>query len=301
MDYFKILKDSYQITIKRKYLWLFGLFAGGSIFTAGGNMNFYGTNSFSDEWSKNFNGANSPSFDHFWTNYWGVVVAVLGLIFLLGFLWMVFSIISRGAIVGSIRQVKENKENSFRWGFAFGWHKFWRVFAVSLIIGLLFIVSAAILVVPIILFVLAKIYVLVVLYGLLVFFLALGFWLYLVLVQPYILNMVILSDKGSWEAVKFSWPFFRKNWKEILVIYLLMMAVGLAVALGFLIAIILIGGILFLIGLAIYLASAIAVWIYAGLAILAFLILLAVFAGAINTFSYSVFTLVYLELEKSKS
>lgn len=295
MDYFKILKDSYEITLKHKYLWIFGIFAGGAAMSFGWNTNFYGTNSLSNDWPNN---ANSFNFEQFWTNYWSVIVAILGLLFLLGLLWMIFSVISQGALLGSIRHIKENKENNFHLGFAFGWHKFWRVFAVGLIIGLLFFFSAALFVVPIILFVLIKAYVLAVIYGLLTFFLALVFWLYLGLLAPYILRIAILGDKGSWEAVNLAWPFFQKHWKDILIIYLLMMAVGIVIGIGIILTLLLVGGLFFLIGLAIYLASSIAAWIFAGFAILVLLVLFAVLAGAINTFNYSVFTLAYLEMAK---
>lgn len=299
MDYFKILKDSYEIALKRRYLWIFGIFAGGSALGGGWNMGAYNSESLSEKWSKSFNGSMTAGWEQIWANYWGVIVAAIGFLLLLSFLWLVFSLVCRGALLDSVRKIQEKKDNNFRLGFAFGWHKFWRILAVSLIIGFFVFFSIAILAVPVILFVLAKIYVLAVLYGLIVFLLDLIFWIYLGILQPYILRLAVLGDLGSWEAITHSYQFFLKNWKEIIIIYLLMMVVGIAIALGLLAVLIIAGGLLFLIGLAIYLASAIACWIYAGLAIFIFMVMLAILAGMINVFNSSVITLAYLELEKS--
>lgn len=298
MDYIKILKDSYQITIKHRYLWLLGIFAGGTAFSGGWNTSSFSSSSFSEDYQNLFSGSGF-SWETVWANYWGLIVAAIGLMMLFGLFWMVFSVICQGGLLDSVRSIEQGKKNNFRLGLIFGWHKFWRIFAVGLILGLFVLLSIAILVVPIVLFAMAKIYVLAVIYGLLVFFLALAFWLYIGLMQPYILRLAVLSDMGAWEAITSSYQFFKKNWKEILIIYLLMIAVGIVVALGYLLVLFLLGGILFLLGLAIYLVSAVACWIFAGVAILALLVVMFILAGTINAFSSSVTTLVYLELKKS--
>ena len=50
--------------------------------------------------------------------------------------------------------------------------------------------------------------------------------------QPYIVRRAVLDDTGAWEAILTSWDFLKKNFLEILVIYLLLMALGIALGIG---------------------------------------------------------------------
>lgn len=298
MDYLGIIKRAYTITFKRKYLWIFGLLAGGAL--GGSSFNFSmpnGTIS-EKEWSS-FIGNNS--IDNIFTNYWGVIVAIIGFLVLLGLILAVLSIIFEGGLLGSVRAIEKNEKNDFRSGFIFGWHKFWRVFTVGLLVGLIIFGSIIILAVPIVLFVIAKSYILAVIYGLLVFLLDLILWIYIGFVYPYIMRMAVLDDKGSAESISISWEFFKLHWKEILIMYLLMMAIGFVVMIAYILGILIVGGILFAIGLAIFLASKIACIIYACVATLVFIILIFIIRGIINTFTSSVYTLTYLELASKKA
>jgi len=296
MDYLGIIKRAYEIVLRRKYLWIFGILAGGAI---GGSWNFSApstSETFSQNKIENF--FNNIKFENFLTHYWGIIFAIIGIILLVGLLWFIFSIISQGALLGSVAAISHNEENNFKTGFAFGWHKFWKVLAVGLLIGLIVLVSLAILALPVILLVLAKIYVLAIIYGVLIFLANLTLWIYLGFVQPYILRLAVLGQRGAGQAIKESWSFSKKNWKEMVVMYLLVLAIGIGVAIGLLLAVFLVGGLLFAIGLAIYLASPWVCWIYAALAGLALVLFFLILNGIINSFYSSVFTLTYLELDK---
>jgi len=296
MDYLGIIKKAYEIASRRKYLWIFGILAGGAI---GGGWNFSmpSTSSSFDE-GKIENFFNRFNFETFIDHYWGIIFAIIGLILLLGLLWFVFSLISQGALLGSVRAISNNEENNFRTGLVFGWHKFWKVLAVGLLIGLIVLTSLAILALPVILLVLAKIYALAIIYGVLIFLADLVCWIYLGLVQPYILRLAILGQRGSWRAIGESLLFFKENWKEIVVMYLLVLAIGIGVAIGLLLIMLFVGGLLFAIGFAIYLASHWACWIYAGLSGLALVSFFLILNGIVSSFYSAIFTLTYLELDK---
>lgn len=293
MDYLGILKRAYEISIKHRYLWIFGILSGG----AGLNANIT-LPSGSGEWTNKLDKLSNIRFENYLSHYWGVLIAIFGLILLLGILWLAASVISQGALLGSVVAIEKKEKNNFWTGFAYGAHKFWKVFAFGLLIFLMVIATLIILGLPIVLFVVAKVYALAIIYGILVFLLDIVFWIYLGVMQPYILRSTILGGKGVWEAFASSWEFFQKNWQEIVVIYLILLAIGIGVGLGFLMVLLIFGGLLFAIGFGIYLAFQSAVWIYAGIAGLAFAVLLLCFGGIFNTFTSSILTLTYLEFEK---
>lgn len=297
MNYFGILKRAYEITLKHKYLWILGLLAGGG---GGINWTFYNFQGDSDWANKYFNSStfNGTSAAQFWLTYWGLLVVVASLIILVALIFTIVSVVSRGAILESVRAIADGEKNNFYLGFRFGWHKFWRVFALGLLIGLLVILSLVVLVLPIVLFVLAKIYVLAVIYGIPVFLACLVFWLYLGIMGQYILRGAVLGGHGSWEAIISSWDFFKKHWKDILVIYLILLAVGIGVGIGMLLVLLIIGGLLFAIGYGLYLASMAVFWMYVAVFGFAFLVLMLTLGGIISTFNSTVYTLAYLEMIK---
>lgn len=291
MDYFKILKKAFEIALKNKYLWFFAIFAGGvgSSF----NSSFSNSISYTDKWDQYLNQAR---WENFWTSFGGLIMIILGLLIIFGIAGIIFSIISQGAILGSVRAIEENQKHNFWMGVAFGWHKFWRVFGVGIIMFLAILFSLIVLVVPIVLFILAKIYIAAVIFGIFCLVLDLILWFYLGVMFPYIQRLAVLDNHGSWKAFLSSWQFFKTHWKVILITYLILIAVGLATVMAFFLIILIIGGLLFIIGFALYLASMAAFWMYVAVFGCAFLLLLLILGAAINTFRSAILTLVYLEI-----
>ncbi|MCL5407672.1 MAG: hypothetical protein M1429_04210 [Patescibacteria group bacterium] len=293
MDYFKILKKALAISLKNRYLWIFGILIGG----AGGSFgsSFSNSSSYSDKWDQYFN---QVSWNNFWSIYGSIILLILGIILVLGFFWAILSVVAQGAILGSVEKIEKGQKHNFWEGLRFGWHKFWRVFGVGLSLFLIVLLSVIVLVLPIIIFAVAKIYVLAVIYGIFVFLLDLVLWLFLGVVAPYIQRLAVLGDIGALEAIFSSWEFFRKNWKDILVVYLLLMATGIAASLALILVVLIIGGLLFAIGFGLYLASMAIFWMYIAVFGFAFIVLMLILGGVIKTFTSSVLTLTYLELTK---
>lgn len=298
MDYLDILKQAYKITIKHRFLWIFGLFAGGASF-AGNFISMPANIGREDNWSSFINQSNPISWQNFWLNYWGLMIALIGISLLIIIALVAFSIISSGALLGGVAAADKGEEVDFKTAYSFGWRNFWRVLAVNLVFFLLVLFTLIILIVPLVLFVVAKIYVLAVVYGLLIFLADLVLWLYLGLIVPYIQRLVILDGRGIFEAFSESWEFFKKNWQPILITYLLMWAVSMGVGIAFILAALFLGGTLFILGFALYLVSQSLLWmnivIFGGI----FVITMAIFAGAYNAFGSAVFTLVFRRLEKN--
>lgn len=296
MDYFGILKKAYQIALKHRYLWIFGILAGG-IGAGWSSFNFSGDSDLMNKYinSSTFNGV-SP--EKFWSTYWNLIIIVGGLILLVGLVFFILSIISRGAILGSVEAIEKGEKNNFRLGFAFGWRKFWRTLGVGLSIFLIILLLLIILILPIVLFVLAKIYTLAIIYGIIIFLFCLLPWLFIGVMSPYIQRMVVLGNRPVWETIFSSWQFFHKHWQNILVMYLLLMVAGFVAGMGILLVLLVVGGLLFGIGFALFLASQAIFWMYVAVFGFAFLIFMLILGGIINSFYSVVLTLTYLELVK---
>ena len=299
MDYIAILKRAYEITInsRNRYLWIWGILVGGSV--ASGFRGFtFPSSSVDSSVINSFGTGNNFNWENFLVQYGAILIALAVFVSIVAFILAIVSIVANGAILDSVRSISQGKKSGLKEGFGFGLSKFWRIFAIGLLLGLLVVISIIVLALPIVLLSIVKMYVLAIIYGILIFMVCLVFWVYLGLVSPYILRRAVLGDIGSWKAITSSWQFFIKNWKDILLIYLIMIAVGTIAAIALVLAILVVGGVLALVGYGIYLANLAAFIVYAIIFGLILFIALVIWSGAFTTFQSSVYTLAYLEMTK---
>jgi hypothetical protein len=138
MDYGKILARAFEITLKHRALWLFGvLFAlfGGS---SGGSFNFPSGGGSSGGRST---GLDFPAMPTISSETWQLITILLGALICLALVWLVLSIIlrfvSRGALIGLVQELEENHTApSVRRGFSIGAENFWRLFGIALAINI---------------------------------------------------------------------------------------------------------------------------------------------------------------------
>lgn len=296
MDYFGIIKRAYEITIKHKFLWIFGILAGGY----GG---FKGFNSFNysaagADFQQTFNNIDATKLEQFWTIWGGVIVAAIVILGVLGLVFFILNIISQGALVGSTEKLSKNEKADFKTGFGIGSHQFWRVLGMLILYFLMVLASLLVLITPIIVSIIGKVYVFAVIWGLLLFFVCLAFWILIGIISPYSLRVVVLEKFGIWQSIRESLHFFREHWKEILVMYLLLFAVGIAFGVALTLGILIVGGLLLAIGFGVYLASSLVLIGYGIVAGLTLFIAILIISGIYNAFTSSVITLTYLELNK---
>lgn len=295
MDYFGIIKKAYEITIKHKFLWIFGILAGGYGGFRGFNSSYSANGT---EWSQTFNKIDASKFTNFWDT-WGVLIITLAVIVaIFGLIMFILNIISQGALVGSVTKLSKNEKADFKTGFGIGAHQFWRVLGISILFGLMILASATIWILPTILFVVTKVYIIAVIWGMLLFFVCLAFWILIGVIFPYSIRIVVLEKFGIYQSIREGLHFMRENLKEVIVIYLLLIAIGITYGIGLVLAILLVGGLLAAIGFGIYLASSVVAIGYAIIAVLAVVISIIIISGIYNSFTSSVITLTYLELNK---
>ncbi|MBI5870759.1 MAG: hypothetical protein HZB44_07370 [Actinobacteria bacterium] len=148
IDFTRLMGDTWRLIWRHKFLWFFGLFAGGSSsFGGSGNFNF---DAGTGDGPSNGRGRADDTGQEFldWINAHLTLVLVLAAavvtFFILIWLW---SVVCRGAVIGSVRDVRQERNISFRSAFARGRESFGRLLLFDLFLLLLgiclFVIVAA--------------------------------------------------------------------------------------------------------------------------------------------------------------
>lgn len=297
MDYFALVKKAFQITIKNKYLWLFGFFIG----TSSGSYNFYSggggseNNSLGDYSYQQFvNDARSFLADN-WT--WIAVISLVVLGVMIFFL--VMRILSQGALIGSVNKIDNDKNSNIKDGFKMGLKNFWRVLGLGFVSGITIFLSMIVLGVPIALLFIYKMYVRGVILALigLVIFIPLSIVVNYMAVYGY--RYIVLKNKKAIESLKLAFNLFIKNIWPSVVTSLILMLVGMITVIATIILVIALGIPFLILGILAYLAAKwVGAMIVIGLAIVVFFVLMVLLGAAISTFQSSLWTLTFKELIK---
>jgi len=307
MDYFGIIKKSYEITIKHKFLWIFGILAGGyggiKSFNAGFSNYSFDSSSFrGDGWTKILgHPLGSADIAAFWTNYGGIIIGTALILFIITVAFFILNLISQGALVSSVDKISAGQKANFKEGFRLGAKQFWRIWAVAIIYLLMILASLSVWIIPIGVLVITGANMIAAIWGILLFFVCLAFWILIGIISPYSLRVVVLEKKSIWQSIRQSLHFFRDNWVSVLLMYLLLLALGIAFGLALALGILITVAILLAIGYGLYLATLIGAIIYGAIVGFAVLIAIAVISGAYNTFYSSALTLTYNHLAKKSS
>lgn len=160
VDFSRLIGDTWRLVWRHKFLWFFGLFAGGSSSFGGGNFNF-STDSYDDSPSGNGRGQVDDTGQEIldWVNahLTLVIILVAAVITLFVLLWL-WSVICRGAVIGSARDVRQKRSINFKSAFARGRESFGRLLLFDLFLFLLgiclfIIIAAAVLFILLLVFV----------------------------------------------------------------------------------------------------------------------------------------------------
>lgn len=292
-------------------MWLLGFLSGGSSFYQGGNYSFNDS-----DFEKLKDWKNLPSSDNVAqasvksaervlgdsvssamssTAFW-IVFSFL-IVLLIIFVYLHFT--ARGAIIKSAEQLDVGKSLGLKNAWGYGRQYFWRVFIFSLVMAGIILLGLLIAATPIVLLAIFEQSLAAIIFGIIFFLAFLVYLIYLSLVSTYAERILILEDKGAIESIKLGIKFFNKSWKNIAVVYLIVMAISLIATMAVIIAII--APILLLIGIGalFYLISSSLTFIYATIAILALVVLFCTLMGMLNAYISTVYTLTYKELKSS--
>ncbi|GBE16619.1 hypothetical protein BMS3Abin15_00440 [bacterium BMS3Abin15] len=146
IDYFGILKKSWQITWNNKYLWWFGLFM--ALGSGGANFNFSFDGSGWGDKTETPQEA-QEAFANFVSQYSGWIIAGLSLLAVLVIIFLILRIIGQVGIIKSVDNIEKGKRSNFSAGLKEGKKYFWKVFFTGLLIGLFILAIIIILFLPV--------------------------------------------------------------------------------------------------------------------------------------------------------
>lgn len=296
MDYFGIIKKAFKINLKNRFLWIFGILAGGTAGISGFNYNM-DQSALQNTWTR-FSNQSTADFDMnvFWANHGTTVIVLLIILLLLSLIFFVLNLISQGALIISINRLESGEKTDFYKSFKKGAKSFWRIWAfnITMLLAMLIVLSAWI--IPTCLLVISGNYLSAVVVGLLLLFLNIVFWILVALLTPYALRIVVLRRLTVFQSIRQSLHFVRENLAEVFVTYLLLAAISFVVGVAVLLVAAFLVGVLALIGYAIFLASLGAALAYGLIVTVALLVAIIIFSGAYSSFSSTVLTITYLKL-----
>ena len=301
MDFGEVLGSAWKIIWKHKILWIFGIFAGcargggggggGSRVTVPANGPF-GQNPF-------------PQAEQFFTNFgewignhvWVVVLFIVVLLLLIILAIFLGTIGRIGVVRGSLKA----DGGAERLGFGELWSEslpyFWRVFGLSFLVGLAFLV----ILIPLVIFgVVTAGFGFLCLIPVICILIPVGIAVGLVLQQA--VAAMVIEDLGITDGVQRGWNVFKQNVGPVLIIWLILVVIGLVA--GIVIAIPLL---IAVVPAAIVFASNgarsgadLTPLIIAGLCLVAYFPFLLVLNGILTAYIGSVWTLTYLRLTRPK-
>jgi len=291
MNYGKLISRAFQITLRHRFLWLLGILAGG----AGGSFQYsYGGH-------ENQSGR-VDSFDHVaaWALAHLPLVILLGLaLFLIVIFFVVLSIIAKAGLIASVADIEKQQTVSFVSGMDAGYHAFWRVLGVDLLVGLGILSAIASAALPVVTLVLTKHYVAAVLLGVSLLLPLIAAFIYLGLLLMYAERLAVAAAAGVIDSLTRAHRILFGFKGEVLLVWLIAIALALGISFATFLVILIIALPHIAAGIAVYLTlGLIPTLIYAAVPALMLFATTLLLTGITNTFQSSYWTLAYLELTK---
>lgn len=296
MSYGEILKTAFAITRRNRYLWFFGLFAGG---VSGFNLptNFSPSDGGDDPFAGGL-----PSVDP------GVIIAAAGVVLVLVVAAIVLSLIAQGALVESVAAIDRGGERRFGTAWKSGTRTFWRVLGwaallVVIAVGMLIVVGVPLGGIAFAVFSATESLGVRIAVGIVLALLAIAalivLFVPLQIVAALAVRELVLREQRPVAALRNGYRMFRAHLGPSLLVWLIQLGITIGVTI---VALVLVVGLtlavavptiaLFAADLA---AAAIAVLVLAALILIP---LFLVVLGALGTFTHSVWTLAYLRLAR---
>ncbi|MGH3148238.1 MAG: DUF7544 domain-containing protein [Rubrobacter sp.] len=292
MSYGDLIKDTFRITLRNRYLWFFGFFAGSAftnVPTGGGNVDT----------------GDLPNGQALFDNV-ALIAGVVVVVALIALLFILMSIISQGALSEGVAAIDGGEGRRFGSTFRAGLSDFWRVlgyYVLFFLIGIGLLVAIGI---PIALVIGgtfaatqsagARIIV-AVLVGLVAFVLLILIFVPLHIISQYALREIVVRRARVFGSIGAGYGVFRRNIGRSLLLWLIHLGLMIGVGIALVLVVLLVGLILFIPTIALafaqYTTAAVVAGVVAGLILLP---LLLAASGAAGTFGHAYWTIAYLRL-----
>ncbi len=306
MNYGDLIRDAFRISWRNKYLWFFGFFVGGVGSSFGGNV---------PSGAGNFDGGGSEQsgtpglaaqlgpglFDNV-----ALLIALIVVVGLIVVLFLALTLISQGALAENVAAIDRGEGRRFGSGWRAGLGNVWRVLGyyvvyllitlglliaigvpIGLLVGVTFAVTQSV----------AARVIVAVLAGLLGILALIVVFIPLSIISQYALREIVVRRAGIFASFGGGYRIFRRDVGRSLLLWLINLLLGIGVTIAVVLALGIVGLVLFLPAILLAFAemstAAIVTGIVAGVILLP--ILLAV-SGATGAFFHSYWTLAYLRL-----
>ena len=300
MDFGEVLTRGWKIIWKHKILWIFGIFAGCARGGGGGGSGGSRVSGSAPSGQNPF-----PQFEQYMTQFgdwignhiWVVVVFILAILVLVVLSILLGTIGRIGLMKGTVKA----DGGAERLGFGELWSEslpfFWRIFLLSFLVGLAFLV---ILIPLIVLGVVTAGVGFLCLIPVICVMVPLAFVLGLVLQQAEL--AIVIEDLTIMDGVRRGWNVFKQNLGPVLIIWLILLVIGFVAGIVIAIPILIVvlpAAIVYATGAGSSGADFTPLLI-AGLCFVAYLPILIVINGILTAYLESVWTLTYLRLTRPK-
>lgn len=289
MNYGNLIARAFRITIHHRFLWLLAILAGGS---GAANFQF----SYGEDELESVPESLQRVSDWFLAHLY-VLIALAIVLFLIILFFIVISIMAKGGLIASAARLDRHQQIAFWDAMRIGYHAFWRLLVIGLL-PLLGVLTALILTaLPIVGLVLAEHYFLAVIFGLACLPLVIAIAVYLGLLLLYAERFTVVESTGVIASITRAHHILFTSTKEVLLVWLLAIAFGLAVSLGSLIVLAVIALPHVIVGIAVYAGlGLIPTIIYAVIPLLVLFAASLLISGVCGAFRSSFWTLAYLDL-----
>lgn len=305
MSYGELIKSAFWISLRNRYLWFFGFFAGGTPFNFSGSIPNGGGSFDSDPGGSDFSSALALQGGGPFGSV-ALIVGIIVVVLLLALVFVFLALVSQGGLAASVAALDRGEPRRFGSTFRSGISNLWRVLGYYVVLFLISLAFILVIGLPLALLT-AGVFaateslgarigfvVLVAFVGIL---LLIAVFIPLSIIGQFALRRIVIDREGVVGSVGSGYRLFRRNLGKSLLVWLISIGLALGVGIALLIAALIVGLILFLptigLGLAGYSTAAIVTGAVAALILVP---LLLVATGAVGTFNHAYWTLAYLRL-----
>jgi hypothetical protein len=305
MNYGELIGDAFRITLRNRYLWFFGFFAGGTGFNFPTNIPSGGGNFDPGNFRQPSTMLSAAQVGQELGT--GVIIAGLVVVVLILALFLIFmAVVSQGALADSVAAIDRGDGRGFGSAFRSGLGNFWRVLGYIVVFLLIAIGLLLVIGIPVALsiggtFALtqsvgARVSVAVVV-GIVAFVALIAVFVPFSIIGQYALREIVVRRERVLGSVGSGYALFRRNIGRSLLILLIKFGLSIGITIAFILVALIVGLVLAIPAIALAVAGlSTGAWIAGGIAALIFIPLFLVVAGAIGTFSHAYWTLAYLRL-----
>jgi len=276
-DYWGVVNAAFQIVGRYKFLWFYGFFAasggGGS---GGGN------------WSEDA----SPWVESFFAQRLELLVLIILGLVVVALVLIAMNIISRGALIGSAGMIASGDRPTFGEAWKMGLRNALPIFGLMILSIIVVLLVTAVCAIPVLLPIAAGApgIAIAIVIAVVLLFPYLAFMIALALTVTYAERAIAVDGLPFIDAIAAGWSLLRSKVGESLVFWLIGLLAGIIFTVGIIFILVVVGTPLFILGTQ-NLVAALAI----GIPIV--FVIMALANGLYGTFSYSFWTLAYLNLK----